>query len=90
MAGVVGRNCPHDLLLDDIRAKLRVRPYVLVKVGDGYALRTRARHAKVIRAAFAIDPQVRGLSKLKAGVLAAIAYERRSPAPPFLSALGAK
>ena len=39
-------------------------------------MRTRARHADAIRAAFAIDPEVRGLSKLEAGVLAAIAYEQ--------------
>ena len=55
---------------------MRGRPYGLVKLGDGYALRTRARHAEAIRAAFAIDPEVRGLSRLEAGVLAAIAYEQ--------------
>jgi segregation and condensation protein B len=60
LASLVGRECPLDLLLDDIRAQLR----------------TRAQHAVTIRAAFAIDVQVRGLSSLEAGVLAAIAYEQ--------------
>lgn len=76
LARVVGRSCPLDLLLEDIRAELRARPYELTKVGDGYAFRTKARHAPALRAAFAIDPEVRGLSKLEAGVLAAIAYEQ--------------
>ena len=76
LARVIGRNCPLDLLIDDLRAELRGRPYELVKIGDGYAFRTRARHAAAIRAAFAIDPEMRGLSKLEAGVLAAIAYEQ--------------
>ena len=76
LARLVGRDCPLDLLLDDIRAELRGRPYELVKIGGGYALRTRARHAAAIRAAFGLDPEVRGLSKLEAGVLAAIAYEQ--------------
>jgi len=76
LARLVGRACPLDQLVDDIRAELRSRPYDLVKIGGGYALRTRARHASAIRAAFAIDPEARGLSKLEAGVLAAIAYEQ--------------
>ena len=76
LARVVGRNCPLDPLLEDIRAELHGRPYDLVKVGGGYAFRTRARHASAIRAAFAIDPDVRNLSKLEAGVLVAIAYEQ--------------
>jgi len=76
LACVVGRACQLDLLLEDIRAELSGRPYELVKVGGGYALRTKARNAAAIRAAFAIDPEARGLSKLEAGVLAAIAYEQ--------------
>ncbi len=76
LARAVGRNCLLDLLLEDIRSGLRGHPYDLVKVGGGYALRTRARHAEAIRAAFTLDPEVRGLSKLEAGVLAAIAYEQ--------------
>jgi chromosome segregation and condensation protein ScpB len=76
LARLVGRDCPLDLLLDDIRAELRSRPYDLVKTGGGYALRTKARHAAAIRAAFALDPAVRSLSKLEAGVLMAIAYEQ--------------
>ena len=76
LARLVGRDGPLDRLLDDIRAELRGRPYDLVRIGGGFALRTRARYAAAIRAAFAIDPQARALSKLEAGVLAAIAYEQ--------------
>ena len=76
LARVVGRDCPLDLLLEDIRGELRGRPYDLVKIAGGYAFRTRARHADAIRAAFAVDPEVLSLSKLEAGVLIAIAYEQ--------------
>jgi chromosome segregation and condensation protein ScpB len=76
LARLVGRDCPLDLLLNDIRAELRGRPYDLVKTGGGYALRTKARYAAAIRAAFALAPAVRSLSKLEAGVLTAIAYEQ--------------
>jgi segregation and condensation protein B len=76
LARLVGRDGPLERLLDDIRAELRGRPYDLVKVGGGYALRTKARHAAAIRAALGVDPEARGLSKLEAGVLAAIAYEQ--------------
>lgn len=76
LARLVGRDCPLDLLLDDIRGELRGRPYDLVKTAGGYAFRTRPRHAEAIRAAFALDPGVRALSKLEAGVLMAIAYEQ--------------
>jgi hypothetical protein len=50
-------------------------PYPLVKVSDGNAFRTRAQ-AAAIRAAFAINTEIRGFTKLEAGVLAAIAYEQ--------------
>jgi segregation and condensation protein B len=76
LARLVGRDCPLDLLIEDIRAELRPRACELVKLGGGYVLRTRARYAAAVRAAFAIDAQVRSLSKLEAGVLAAIAYEQ--------------
>jgi segregation and condensation protein B len=76
LARVVGSACPLDRLLADIRAELRARPYDLVRTGAGYAFRTRPGHAAAIRAAFAIDAQVRGLSKWEAAVLAAIAYEQ--------------
>jgi segregation and condensation protein B len=76
LAKIVGRDCPLDLLLDDLGAELRGRPYGLVKVGAGYALRTRPRYAAAIRAALALDPDAPALSKLEAGVLTAIAYEQ--------------
>lgn len=65
---LVGRDCPLDELVADIRAELRGRPYDLVRTGAGYA--------EAIRVAFAIDPDVCALSKWEAAVLAAIAYEQ--------------
>ena len=64
LARLVGRDGPLDRLIDDIRAELHGRPYDLVRIGGGYALRTKARYAAAIRAAFELDPEARGLSKL--------------------------
>jgi segregation and condensation protein B len=76
LACLVGRDCPLDALIADIRAELRGRPYDLVKVGDSYAFRTRPAYGAALRAAFVIDPEAPHLSKLEAAVLAAIAYEQ--------------
>ena len=74
LARVVGSEAALDLLLDDLKEDLRGRPYELVKVGSGYALRTKSRFGPAIRTALAIASDARGLTKLEAGVLMAIAY----------------
>eukprot|EP01034_Spumella_vulgaris_P016086 gene16086-biopygen14157 len=51
LARVVGRDCNLDLLIGDIRAELRGRPYELVAVAGGWQHRTRKSFAGAIRAA---------------------------------------
>jgi segregation and condensation protein B len=48
---VVGQNCRFDELIADLIHELRGRPYDLVQVAGGYALRTKTRFAPAIRAA---------------------------------------
>jgi segregation and condensation protein B len=75
LARVVGKDCSIDLLIDDLRAELRDRPYEIVFVAGGWQHRTRSRFADSIRASQA---STRGagpsLSDFEAMVLMAIAY----------------
>jgi segregation and condensation protein B len=47
---VVGQDCRFDDLIADLIHELRGRPYDLVQVAGGYALRTKTRFAPAIRA----------------------------------------
>jgi len=75
LARVVGKDCSIDLLIDDLRAELRDRPYEIVFVAGGWQHRTHSRFAGSIRASQA---PTRGgapaLSDFEAMVLMAIAY----------------
>jgi segregation and condensation protein B len=73
LARVVGANCNIDLILDDIRAELRGRPYEIVAVAGGWSFRTRLGFGEAIRAALG-GPTKSELSKANAVVLMAIAY----------------
>src|SRR3984957_12922178 len=73
---VVGQNCRFDELIADLIHELRGRPYDLVQVAGGYALRTKTRFAPAIRAAhpgLARD-DVSELTKTETFALTAIAY----------------
>ena len=74
LAGIVGRNCSIELLIDDIRAELRDRPYELVSVAGGWQHRTRKSFADAIRAATGQGREVKPLSASENLVLACIAY----------------
>ena len=73
LARVVGRACPLELIIDDIRDELRARPYELVCVAGGWSFRTKLVFGDAIRAALggARSPE---LSKANAVVLMAIGY----------------
>ena len=74
LARVVGRGCNLDLIIDDIRAELRGRPYELVSVAGGWQHRTRKAYGEAIRSASG-DPRDRAaLSQAEALVLTAIGY----------------
>ena len=51
LARVVGPDCNLDLVIEDIRAELRGRPYDLVAVAGGWHLRTRKQFAAAIHLA---------------------------------------
>ncbi|MEX0284120.1 MAG: SMC-Scp complex subunit ScpB [Paracoccaceae bacterium] len=76
LARVIGQGVSVDLLIDDVQASLVDRPYEVVAVGEGYALRTRPRHAAAIRAAAAVADQTVDLTEREGAVLAAIAYHQ--------------
>ncbi|MXN53140.1 segregation and condensation protein B [Shinella sp. AETb1-6] len=72
---VVGKDCSIDLLIDDLRAELRDRPYEIVFVAGGWQHRTRSRFAVPIRASQASTRSAApALSDFEAMVLMAIAY----------------
>jgi segregation and condensation protein B len=73
---LVGDNCRFDDLIADLIHELRGRPYDLVQVAGGYALRTKTRFAPAIRA---VHPGRGGdavgeLTKTETFALTAIAY----------------
>ena len=75
LARVVGKDCSIDLLIDDLHAELRDRPYEIVFVAGGWQHRTRSRFAVPIRASQASTRSAAPvLSDFEAMVLMAIAY----------------
>jgi chromosome segregation and condensation protein ScpB len=73
LARVVGPQCSLDLVIADIRAELRGRPYDLVAVAGGWHLRTRKQFADAIHLAMG-GPRLQPLSRTENLVLTAIAY----------------
>ncbi|WP_132959524.1 SMC-Scp complex subunit ScpB [Rhizobium sp. BK251] len=74
LARLVGRGCNVDLIIDDIRAELRGRPYELVAVAGGWQHRTKPAYAEAIRMAGAPTSTTASLSQHEAMVLMAIGY----------------
>ncbi len=74
LARVVGRDCNLDLIIDDIRAELRGRPYELVSVAGGWQHRTRKIFGDAIRAAIGGESDGKALSQSETLILACIAY----------------
>ena len=73
LARVVGKACNLDLIIDDIRAELRDRPYEIVNVAGGWSFRTKLGFAGAIRTAFGVS-QRSELSRSNALLLMGIAY----------------
>jgi segregation and condensation protein B len=73
---VVGNDCRFDDLIADLMHELRGRPYDLVLVAGGYALRTKTRFAPAIRAAHPGrgGDDVAELTRTETFALTAIAY----------------
>jgi len=73
---LVGENCRFDDLIADLIHELRGRPYDLVQVAGGYALRTKTRFAPAIRAVHPgrAGDDVAELTRTETFALTAIAY----------------
>jgi segregation and condensation protein B len=73
---LVGQACRFDDLIADLIPELRGRPYDLVLVAGGYALRTKTRFAPAIRAAHPgrAGDEVADLTRTETFALTAIAY----------------
>ncbi len=76
LARVVGKDCNLDLLIDDIREKLRGRPYDLVAVAGGFLHVTRPAYA--IRAAVCGSEKAVDLTQSEVLVLMALPIFSRS------------
>ena len=75
LARVVGRDCSLDLLIADIRAELRGRPYELVSVAGGWQHRTKKSFAVAIRTATGLGTSdSKALSQAESLVLLCIGY----------------
>lgn len=76
LARVVGKSVSIDLLIDDLSAELEERAFEIVRVADGWLMRSRPAYAAVIRAAADVGAQTIDLKSNDFGVLAAIAYHQ--------------
>lgn len=76
LARIVGREASIDLLIEDIRASLKGKPYDVVSVAGGWQMRTRPSYGAAIGVSAAL-PEVRmELTKDEAMVLVSIAYHQ--------------
>lgn len=77
---VVGREAKIDLLIEDIQADLKGKPYEIVLVGHGmsggWMFRTRSQYAAAIRTAADVGEQRHDFSEEKMAVLCAVAYHQ--------------
>ena len=76
LSRVVGRDANIDLIIEDIQAELKNRPYELVATGEGWMHRTRPQYADVIKIAAGSIQQRLGFNEIEIGVLCAIAYHQ--------------
>ena len=73
---LVGSAASIDMLIDDIQAELKSRPYELVSVADGWMFRTKTRFAEAIRAASDLGQPRTEFNEMEMAVLCAVAYHQ--------------
>lgn len=76
LSRVVGQGANIDLLIDDIQAVLKGKPYEIVPVGGGWMFRSRAQYATAIRTAADLGEQTHDFSEEEMAVLCAVAYHQ--------------
>ncbi|MEW7009904.1 SMC-Scp complex subunit ScpB [Lentilitoribacter sp. EG35] len=73
---LVGSTVSIDLLIDDIQAELKSRPYELVSVARGWMFRTKVRFADAIKAAADLGQPRTEFNEMEMAVLCAVAYHQ--------------
>lgn len=73
---VVGKSVSIDLLIEDIQADLKGKPYEIVPVSGGWIFRTRPQYATAIRTAADVGDQSHNFSEEEMSVLCAVAYHQ--------------
>lgn len=76
LARIVGREVSLDMLIEDIRADLKDKPYDVVRVAGGFQMRTRSSYASAIQASAALPERRLELTRNEAMVLVSIAYHQ--------------
>ncbi len=76
LARIVGRDASIDLLIQDIRAALKTKPYDVVRVAGGWQMRTRPAYAPAIEASTASPERRLEVTQNEAMVLVSIAYHQ--------------
>ena len=76
LARVVGQGVSVDLLIEDIQAELRQRPFEIACVAGAWLMRTRVQFADAIRAAANVNEQLMDLNEFEVAALAVIAYHQ--------------
>ncbi len=76
LARIVGNGVSVDLVVEDLAADLNGRAFEVVKLADGWVLRSRKVYAPVIREAADVATQILDLSDFDVAVLAAVAYHQ--------------
>lgn len=84
LARVVGKGANIDMLIEDIQADLKGKPYEIVPAGhavsghivSGWMFRTRAQYATSIRTAADLGEQKRDFTEEEMAVLCAVAYHQ--------------
>jgi len=73
---LVGATASIDLLINDIQAELKSRPYELAQISTGWMFRTRTRFADAIKAAANHGDPRTEFNEMEMAVLCAVAYHQ--------------
>lgn len=73
---LIGSSASIDMLIDDIQAELKPRPYELVSIAGGWMFRTKTRFAEAIKAAADLGQPRTELNEMEMAVICAVAYHQ--------------
>jgi segregation and condensation protein B len=73
---IIGKDAKIDLLIEDIQAELKSKPYEIVSVAGGWMFRTKAQYATAIRTAADIVEKQHDFTEDEMAVLCAVAYHQ--------------